>query len=183
MFSQFASRASVGALLLSLGAAGCTSSPAVGSRSSALGSTSLVISKIFGGGGNTGSPLTYDFVEIFNLSAAPVDTTGWSLQYQSAAPTTVKWFVAPLTAVTIPAGGYYLAELSTSSATVGAALPQTPDLTSTAINLSGTAGKIALLNTTTLLTCGLAPGSCTGRSDFDERGRVDPRRPRLHRHR
>lgn len=162
MFSQFASRASVGALLLSLGAAGCTSSPAVGSRSSALGSTSLVISKVYGGGGNTGSPLTYDFVEIFNLSAATVNTGGWSLQYESATSTTANWFITPLVAVDIPAGGYYLAQLATAKATVGAALPQTPDVTSTAINLSASAGKIALANVTTALTCGAGVGSCLG---------------------
>jgi hypothetical protein len=108
--------------------------------------------------------LTYDFVEIFNRSSAPVDLTGWSLQYQTAAPKTtpVTWSVVPLTSISIPAGGYYLAQLYSTNATVGAALPQTPDESNTAINMSATAGKIVLLNTTTLLTCGFSAGSCAG---------------------
>jgi MYXO-CTERM domain-containing protein len=168
MFGQYASRASLGALLISLGGAGCSSSPAVGHRSSALtGSSSLVISKLYGGGGAATSPLANDFVEIFNRSSAAVNAKGWSLQYQSAAPTAVSWFIAPLAAtdsttgdVIIPAGGYYLAQLN--GGTAGAALPQTPDMTTTSISMAAGAGKIALVNTTTALTCGLSAGSCTG---------------------
>src|SRR5438105_1025702 len=48
------------------------------------GSTSLVISQIYGGGGNTGAPWQNDFIEVFNLSAAPVSVNGWSVQYGAA---------------------------------------------------------------------------------------------------
>jgi hypothetical protein len=158
MFSQLASRASLGALLIGLGAAGCTSSPAVGSRSSALGSTSLTISKLYGAGGNTGATYNADFVELFNPSAVPVNVTGWTIQYSAAAK--AAWSTVPLVGQIIPPGGYYLVQLATG--TNGVAPPATPDTSNTNINMSGTTGKVALVSSTTALTCGLTAGSCTG---------------------
>src|SRR5215467_8041268 len=60
----------------------------------------LVISQIYGAGGNSGSTLKNDFIELFNPGAAPVDVTGWSVQYASAAGTT--WQVTPLNAAPVP---------------------------------------------------------------------------------
>ena len=48
----------------------------------------VVISQVYGGGGNLGPPagaFNADFVEIYNRSAMPVDLTGWSVQYASQA--------------------------------------------------------------------------------------------------
>ncbi|HVU63900.1 MAG TPA: lamin tail domain-containing protein, partial [Phycisphaerales bacterium] len=52
----------------------------------------VVISQVYGGGGNTDSinaanqgVYDSDFVEIYNRSASPVDLTGWSVQYASPA--------------------------------------------------------------------------------------------------
>ena len=39
------------------------------------------ISEVYGGGGNSGATYTNDFVELYNLSDAAVDLTGWSVQY------------------------------------------------------------------------------------------------------
>ena len=52
------------------------------------GVSHLVISQVYGGGGNTGAPFTHDFIEIFNPTASPVNVNGWSVQYASAAGTT-----------------------------------------------------------------------------------------------
>jgi predicted extracellular nuclease len=46
-------------------------------------SANLVISEVYGGGGNSGSTWTNDFVELYNSSDAPVDVTGWVVQYYS----------------------------------------------------------------------------------------------------
>jgi uncharacterized protein len=46
-------------------------------------STDLVISQLYGGGGNSGATFTHDFVEIFNRSSEPVSVDGWSVQYAS----------------------------------------------------------------------------------------------------
>ncbi|HEX7295583.1 MAG TPA: lamin tail domain-containing protein, partial [Pyrinomonadaceae bacterium] len=45
---------------------------------------SVVISQVYGGGGNTGATLKNDFVELINHSAAPIDLSGWSVQIASA---------------------------------------------------------------------------------------------------
>ena len=38
-------------------------------------STGVVISQVYGGGGNSGAPYTHDFVELFNRGSAPVSLT------------------------------------------------------------------------------------------------------------
>lgn len=44
----------------------------------------IVISQVYGGGGNSGATYSNDYVELFNRSTASVDLSGWSLQYASA---------------------------------------------------------------------------------------------------
>jgi hypothetical protein len=112
----------------------------------------IVISQMFGGGGNTGADLTHDFVELFNRSLSPVNVTGWTVQYASAVGTT--WTSTPLTG-TIPVGGYYLVE--EGSGGLGTIPLPTPDA-SGGINLNATSGKIALVSNGTLLS-GVCPSS------------------------
>jgi predicted extracellular nuclease len=109
-------------------------------------SANVVISQVYGGGGNTGAPYKNDFVELFNRGVTPVSISGWSIQYASATGTT--WQVTNL-AGSIPAGGYYLVQLA--AGTGGTAALPTPDATGTT-PMSGTAGKVALVNVTTALT-------------------------------
>jgi hypothetical protein len=45
----------------------------------------LVISQVYGGGGNASAPYMNDYVEIFNPTASSVTLIGWSVQYASAA--------------------------------------------------------------------------------------------------
>ena len=47
-------------------------------------SSDIVISQVYGGGGNTGASLKNDFVEIINHTGAPIDLSGWSIQIASA---------------------------------------------------------------------------------------------------
>jgi hypothetical protein len=47
-------------------------------------SSSIVISQIYGGGGNSGATLRNDFVELFNRSSAAVSVAGWTIQYASS---------------------------------------------------------------------------------------------------
>jgi len=117
-------------------------------------STSLVLSQIYGGGGNTGATYRNDFIEIYNLSASPISVNGWSVQYASATGTT--WSVTALTG-TISAGGYFLIQEAAGAG--GTASLPTPDITDT-IAMAATAGKVALVNTSTLLTCGASANDC-----------------------
>src|SRR5262245_12716969 len=68
-------------------------------------SSTITISQIYGGGGNSGATFKNDFIELYNLGAATVDLTGWSVQYASAAGST--WSVTPLNGTLAP-GQYYL---------------------------------------------------------------------------
>ena len=115
----------------------------------------VVVSQVYGGGGNSGAAFQNDFVELFNAGSAAVDLSGWTVQYATAAGT--SWQTTPLTG-TIAAGRYYLVQLA-SSAAVGAPLPA-PDATGTS-NLAATGGKIALVRSGTSLTCGATAGSCS----------------------
>lgn len=117
----------------------------------------LVISQVYGGGGaNTGTPaFNRDFVEIHNPTTATV-ALGGSLQYASATGTG-NWTVAALPTVDIPAGGYFLVALGTTG-TAGAAIPIATDASFTNINMSATAGKIALVGDTVQLN-GACPTS------------------------
>ncbi len=45
------------------------------------GSPSVVISQVYGGGGNAGAPLKNDFIELYNRGTTAVDLGGWSVQY------------------------------------------------------------------------------------------------------
>ena len=108
--------------------------------------TRVVISQIFGGGGNSGAPYRNDFIEIFNSGQSAVNLAGWSVQYAGATATT--WSVTNLTPLSLAPGEYYLVQES-SGGSSGVALP-TPDATGTTA-MAATAGKVALVKTTTAL--------------------------------
>ena len=109
----------------------------------------VVISQVYGGGGNAGATYTNDFIEIFNRGTSSVSLNGWSVQYSSAAGTT--WQKTDLTNVTLAPGQYYLI-LEGIGAGGTTPLP-IPDAAGT-IPMSATAGKVALLNTNVLIVSG-----------------------------
>ncbi|RYZ50517.1 MAG: choice-of-anchor D domain-containing protein [Sphingobacteriales bacterium] len=114
-------------------------------------STTVVISQVYGAGGNTGAVYNADFVELHNVSGTSYDLTGHSVQYASATSTGAWSGKFDLPAVSIPAGGYYLIQMSTIG-TGGVALP-TVDATSTpSIAMASASGKVALVSNTTALT-------------------------------
>ncbi|MFE4366834.1 endonuclease/exonuclease/phosphatase family protein [Streptomyces sp. NPDC056835] len=113
-------------------------------------SPDAVISEVFGGGGNSGATLTNDFIELGNAGDGPFDLTGWSVQYLSGSPTSSsKWQVTEIKGA-IPAGGSYLVE-EAKGAGGDTPLP-TPDATGT-IAMSASSGTVALVRSTTPLTC------------------------------
>ncbi|HEX4897454.1 MAG TPA: lamin tail domain-containing protein, partial [Candidatus Limnocylindrales bacterium] len=119
-------------------------------------SPTVVISQVYGGGGNSGATYTHDFIELFNRGNASASLAGWSVQYTSATGAgnfgANSGQLTELPAVSLAPGQYLLVQEATNAA-VGSPLP-TPDVTdATPINMSGTAGKVALVNTTTSLGC------------------------------
>jgi DNA/RNA endonuclease G (NUC1) len=101
----------------------------------------VVISQVYGGGGNSGAAFQNDFVELYNPDVVPHDLSGWTIQYGAATGTT--WQVQPLGGVIAP-GEYYLIKLATNG-TVGSVVPDA-NINGT-LNLSGTNGKVALSRT------------------------------------
>ena len=118
----------------------------------------VVVSQVYGGGGNTGATLRSDFIELFNAGTGPQDLTGWSVQYASS--TGSSWQRTNLSG-TIQPGQYYLVKQADGANTLATPLP-VPDATGT-IPMSGTAGKVALVSNQTNLT-----GTCpTGSTIID----------------
>ncbi len=120
-------------------------------------SAQVVVSQVYGGGGNSGAPYTHDFVELFNRGTTPAALGGKSIQYASSSGNFNGIFNLP--SATLQPGQYYLVQLA--SGATGVALPATPDASGTSPNLSGTAGKIALVDGTTALGCGGTTLACT----------------------
>lgn len=113
-----------------------------------LPTPSLVISQVYGGGGNSGANYKNDFIEIFNPTATPVNLSGYSVQYASSTGTGA-WQATPLTSVTLQPGQFYLVQESQGAG--GTTNLPTADATGT-IALSATAGKVALVSSTTALS-------------------------------
>jgi len=45
----------------------------------------VIITEVFGGGGNSGAPYSNDYIELYNTTDNPVDIGGWSVQYYTKA--------------------------------------------------------------------------------------------------
>jgi endonuclease G len=118
----------------------------------------LVISQLYGGGGNSGAPLSNDYVEIYNPTGVAFNLAGWSLQYASAAGT--SWTNKQPLGGTIAPGEYFLVAFASGGAN-GSPLPVSANISGD-INMSATTGKIALVSNSISLT-----GACPNGVDPD----------------
>lgn len=117
-------------------------------------SQGVVISQIYGGGGNAGAMYRNDYIELFNPTNISVNLSSYAVQYTSTMGDT--WQITPLTG-SIPAFSYYLIQEAQGA---GGTMPlPSPNATGT-ITMSATAGKVALTNTTTMLS-GACPLNAT----------------------
>jgi len=100
---------------------------------------SVLVSEVYGGGGNSGATWRSDFVELSNPTASAVDLTGWQVAYFSAGggaggSTTLSGSIAPMHT--------FLVRESTGAG--GTTDLPTPDATGT-LTLSATSGRIDLV--------------------------------------
>jgi Lamin Tail Domain/Secretion system C-terminal sorting domain len=122
----------------------------------------VVIYEVYGGGGSTaaGPVFSNDYLVLLNKGNAAVSLAGWSIQYASAtgpsAGATGTWIKVDITAGSIAAKKFFLIKVSPNTNTAGTQytgiLIPTSDYdlpTSTSaggISMSGTGGKVALVN-------------------------------------
>ncbi|GAB2691077.1 5'-nucleotidase [Microbacterium marinum] len=116
-------------------------------------SSPLVISEVYGGGGNSGAAFNRDFIELANTGDATLDLSGYSVQYASA--TGGSWQVTPLGDIDLPAGAQLLIGQAPGSNT---ALPGFDADVEGSIAMSGSGAKVALVSQETALsgTAGIA---------------------------
>lgn len=110
----------------------------------ALAASDIVISQVYGGGGNTGALYRNDFIELFNRGASPVNLSNWSVQYGAAANT--SWSVTALPAIDLQPGQYLLVQQAKGAG--GTQDLPTPDAAGS-LSMSGTTGKVLLSNSKT----------------------------------
>jgi uncharacterized repeat protein (TIGR02543 family) len=130
-----------------------------------FGKNMVVVSQVYGGGGNTGATYTNDFIELYNRGSDPIDVTGWTVQYASATGST--WQTTAISGV-IPPGQYYLVR-EAAGAGGTTALP-TPDATG-GIAMNASSGKVALVDNGTALSADCPTGAMI--EDFVGYGSAD----------
>ncbi len=108
-------------------------------------SPDLVISEVYGAGGNSGATHNADFVELYNPTGAAVSLDGMSVQYRSQSGTSGNAFAL---SGSVAAGEHYLIQMSNTGAN-GAALTGVDATASPAFAMSGSDGQVLLLNSTT----------------------------------
>ncbi|TCN00981.1 CARDB protein [Paenibacillus sp. BK033] len=132
-------------LLLASMSAGIVSSVGVPRAQAAAGiADHVVISQVYGAGGNSGATYSNDFIELYNPTNSDVSLNNWSVQYGSAAGSSALTSKTNLSG-TIHAHGYYLIQGSRGT-TASAELP-TPDA-SGSISMAAGSGKVALVSST-----------------------------------
>lgn len=83
--------------------------------------SAVVISEVYGGGGNAGAPYTHDFIEFFNPTAQEISLEGYSVAYLAANGNTGG--TAPLPAINSPSRVMLLAPTRTITPATSALAP------------------------------------------------------------
>ncbi|MDT0214940.1 ExeM/NucH family extracellular endonuclease [Rothia sp. ARF10] len=130
--------AAVAAPLVALPLAGATALLTAAPASAV--STTVLISEVYGGGGNSGAPFQNDFIELGNRSTSAVSLAGWKVEYFSASGGTGG---STTLSGSIAAGKTFLIKQG-AGAGAGAALPE-PDATGN-LSMSATNGRVDLFD-------------------------------------
>jgi DNA/RNA endonuclease G (NUC1) len=118
---------------------------------------SVVISQVYGGGGNAGATLKNDFIEIFNRTSNTINLNGWSVQYASAGGGAgATWTRKTTLTGSIGPGQYYLIR---EAAGAGGSVDLPPADDTGTITMGATDGKIALVTNDSFLPNGCPIGN------------------------
>jgi uncharacterized protein len=118
-------------------------------------SPDVVVSEVYGAGGNSGAVLQNDFVELYNRGPTTVPLTGKSVQYASAAGSGNFTVISTLSGDLEPG---QRALVAASGGANGDPLPK-PDFTGSTAMAAG-AGKVALVDQTAALPCNGSSDAC-----------------------
>ncbi len=114
----------------------------------------VVISEIYGGGGNSGALYTHDFIELYNPTSSEIAMNGWSIQYQAGGGSGPFGARSTFTG-TIRPRGFFLIQANPGS---GGTQPlPAPDAVA-GFSMAATSGKVALCSDTTPVTSPSDPG-------------------------
>jgi predicted extracellular nuclease len=112
------------------------------------GGTGVVISEVYGAGGNSGAVRNADYVELYNPTDAAISVADDYIHYRSATGTSGG---TPFRlSGSVPAHGHYLIQMSTTGAN-GTALP-TPDAGPAGFSMAAGGGQAYLLSQSTAIT-------------------------------
>jgi hypothetical protein len=127
-------------------------------------SPDIVISQVYGGGGNAGATLTHDFIELSNRGSSSVSLAGWSIQYASATGAgnlgATGTQLTELPNVSLAPGQYLLVQEAQGSGGT-TALPASDVVDPTPIAMSASAGKVAVVNMAASLGCNGGSTPCS----------------------
>ncbi len=115
----------------------------IGFLTAAAHAQMLTISEVYGGGGNSGSKYSNDFIELYNYGTTPIDMSALAVYYAPATGTSYTAAAAFQTILTgtLAGGAYYL--IAESQGT-GGTTPLTGVNVAGSIAMAGTAGKVVL---------------------------------------
>jgi hypothetical protein len=132
------------------------STPAAGGVCTAV--SPIIISQVYGGGGNSGSTFKQDFIELHNRSESDFTVpANWSVQYMSATGATGNFQVTQIPANTIiKAGGFFTIREAAGTGTTQIDVPA--DITTGTIPMAAGNGRVALVSGTTALSAVPANG-------------------------
>lgn len=105
--------------------------------------SNIVISQVYGGGGNGGAKYKNDFIELYNPTDTAVSLEGWKVRYASANGDLSNTSDISVLTGTIAAKGYFL--IQQSAGTGGTVELPAPDYTGT-LKLGAANGKIDLVD-------------------------------------
>lgn len=128
----------------------------------------VIITEVYGGGGNSGATLKQDFIELYNTTENSVVIGGWSVQYYSSTGTGAasesNTFVIP-EGKYIPPFKHFL--IQAAAGTGGTQDIENPDAIST-LALAGTNGKVILYSVSNAQTITAEISSITDNANFKD---------------
>ena len=106
----------------------------------------VVISEVYGGGGNATATYKNDFIELYNPTNSDIDLTGWKVEYGSATATIGSFNQFTQLNGLIKTNGYFLIQQAPGDNKDNLCIDlPTPDLTGK-LNMSGTNCKVRLVD-------------------------------------